>query len=73
MSLSAKRVAATERSMISGYLRAWAKNMRQPAGDERPSSFSLAGLATLKEVDLPSAAAALEAAAEAVAEGRHWR
>lgn len=71
--------ALLERSTIAAFLRKWGANVRREAAgaprDEsgRASLFSYAGLLERDGVDLESVADALEAAAEQVSEGAHWR
>lgn len=77
----AKLAADVERSTIAGYLEAWAATLRrhqveaEGTRDENGKAplFSYVGFAEAQEVDVDTAIATLEAAAEQVRAGAHWR
>ena len=77
----AKLAADVERSKIAAYLEEWAAGLRRQQADVEASrnengkapAFTFAGLAEAAEVDIDTAAATLEAAAEQVRAGAHWR
>jgi len=72
-----RATVATERARAVAFLRQWAENMRraetEAARDEngKASLFSDVGLAEAQGLDLEGAAVVLDAAADALAEGKH--